>query len=85
MKLKRPNKALEAQIKMVIRKMSCPIHRKEAVVSMDDEEAEVKVEACCIFFQKDVFVAAERIRKDFLYRDEKRREREERDRKKGLR
>lgn len=85
MKLKRPNKALEAQIKAAVKIMLCPIHRKEASISMDDEEAEVKVEACCVFFQKDVFVVGERMRKDFLYRDEKRREREERERKKGLR
>ncbi len=85
MKLKRPNKALENQIKAEVKKLRCPVHQKEASITMDDEESEVVVEACCPFFKKDVFVLGERLRKDFLYRDEKRREREERERKKGLR
>lgn len=85
MKLKRPNKKLEDQIKQAVKKLKCPIHAKEASISMEDEESEVKVEACCVFFQKDVFTLGERMRKDFLYRDEKKRERIERERKRGLR
>lgn len=86
MKLKRPNKALEADIKTAVKKMICPVHRKEAQISMDDEESEVVVTvACCPFFKKDVFNLAERMRKGFLLRDEKRREREERERKRNLR
>jgi len=85
MKLKRPNKKLEQQIQLVAKKMVCPIHNKSAQIKMDCEETEVEVEACCVFFKKDVQVVAERMRKDFLYKDEKRREREERERIKGLR
>jgi hypothetical protein len=85
MKLKRPNKALEAEIKAAVKKMICPVHRKEAQISMDDEESEVTVEACCAFFKKDVYTEGERMRKKFLLRDEKRREREERERKRNLR
>lgn len=51
---------------------------------MDCEETEVQVEACCPFFKKDVMIMGERMRKDFLYRDLKRREREERERLKRL-
>jgi len=65
--------------------MLCPIHGKSASISMESEKEEVKVEACCSFFSKDVFIAAERLRKDFLYRDEKTRERLEREWKKGNR
>ncbi len=65
--------------------MRCPVHQKEASISMDDEESEVVVEACCPFFKKDVFTIGERMRKDFLYRDTKRREREERERLRNLR
>ena len=36
------------------------------------------------FFKKDVMIVGERLRKDFIYRDEKTRERLERERKKGL-
>jgi hypothetical protein len=82
MKLKRPNKQLEEQIKLAVKKLSCPIHSKPASISMDDENSEVQVEACCPFFKKDVFNLGERMRKDFLRRDEARREREERERKK---
>ena len=85
MKLKRPNKKLEQQIQLVVKKMVCPIHNKPAQIKMDCEETEVAVEACCVFFKKDVQVVGERMRKDFLYKDEKRREREERERIKGLR
>lgn len=85
MKLKRPNKKLEQDIKQVVKKMRCPIHNKEASISMDDEEAEVQVEACCVFFKKDVMIVGERIRKDFLYRDQKTRERLDREWKKSQR
>jgi hypothetical protein len=81
--LKRPNKKLEEQIKQVVKKMTCPIHNKQATITMDDENAEIQVEACCPFFKKDVFIAGERMRKDFLYYDEKTRERLERERRKG--
>ncbi len=64
--------------------MLCPIHRKPAQIKMDCEETEVQVEACCPFFKKDVMIMGERMRKDFLYRDLKRREREERERLKRL-
>lgn len=84
MKLKRPNKKLEQQIQLVVKKMSCPIHNKQAHIKMDCEETEVEVEACCPFFKKDVIIVGERMRKDFLYKDQKRREREERERRKGL-
>lgn len=83
MKLKRPNKTLEAEIKNTVKKMTCPIHAKTALVSMEDENEEVKVETCCVFFKNDVLIAGERIRKDFLYREEKKRERLERERRKS--
>lgn len=84
MNLKRPNKALEKQIKEAVKKMSCPIHNKTALVTMPSENEEVQVEACCEFFKKDIMVIGEKIRKDFLYRDQKTRERLERERKRGL-
>ena len=80
MKLKRPNKALEAQIKQAVKPMRCPVHAKEASISMDSENKEVQVEACCVFFKKDVMLLGERLRKDFLFRAEKTRERLERER-----
>lgn len=82
MSLKRPNKKLESFIRETVKDMTCPIHRKHASVSMDDEKEPVKVETCCPFFKNDVLVVAERVRKDYLYRDEKTRERLERERKK---
>jgi hypothetical protein len=82
MSLKRPNKKLESDIRDAVKSMTCPIHRKNALVSMDDEKEPVKVEACCPFFKNDVLVIAERIRKDFLYREEKTKERLERERRK---
>jgi hypothetical protein len=85
MKLKRPNKALEQQIKLAVKGMHCPVHNKPALVTMESENEEVKVEACCPFFKKDIAQIGERIRKDFLYRSEKTRERIERERKKGRR
>jgi hypothetical protein len=80
MKLKRPNKKLEAEIKLAVKDMLCPIHRKPALVTMESENEEVNVQACCTFFKKDVSVIAERMRKNFLYRAEKTRERLERER-----
>jgi hypothetical protein len=80
MNLKRPNKKLEKEIQLSVSKMRCPIHNKTASVKMDDENAETTVEACCAFFKKDVLIVAERMRKDFIYRAEKTREREERER-----
>ena len=85
MSLKRPNKALEKQIKETIQKLQCPLHNKQAQVSMDDENTEVNVDACCSFFKKDVLIVAERMRKDFIYRAEKTRERLDREWKKGKR
>lgn len=85
MKLKRPNKALELQIQDVVKRMHCPVHNKAAKITMDSENEEVTVEACCPFFKKDVMIVGERMRKDFLYRDEKKRERLERERKKEQR
>ncbi len=83
MKLKRPNKALELQIQTAVKKLACPVHNKQAKISMPSENEEVLVEACCPFFKKDVLIIGERMRKDFLYRDEKTRERLERERKRG--
>jgi|GEM_PF-3052208 len=85
MKLKRPNKQLEAAIRNAVKKMVCPIHNKAAAISMESETEEVQVEACCPFFKKDVMVVGERMRKDFLYRDEKKRERLDREWKKANR
>ena len=84
MKLKRPNKKLEEQIKQAVKNLACPVHGKPAKISMESETEEVQVEACCPFFKKDVMIVGERLRKDFIYRDEKTRERLERERKKGL-
>jgi hypothetical protein len=83
MDLKRPNKKLEQTIQATVKKMLCPIHHKAAQIQMPNEEAEVQVEACCPFFKKDVFIVGERIRKEFLYKDQKTRERLERERIKG--
>jgi hypothetical protein len=80
MKLKRPNKVLEQQIKEAAKKELCPIHRQRADVSMPDENEEVKVMACCVFFKNDVLLIAERMRKDFIFRAEKTLERLERER-----
>jgi hypothetical protein len=84
MNLKRPNKILLAQIREAVKNMRCPIHAKPAVVNMESENEEITVEACCPFFKKDILIVGERMRKDFLYRAEKTRERIERERKKGL-
>lgn len=83
MHLKRPNKKLEAEIRKAVKGILCPIHRKEATTAMDDENEPVKVEACCAFFSKDILVIAERMRKDFLYKDAKTRERLDRERQRG--
>lgn len=80
MELKRPNKKLELAIQTVVKKMFCPIHNKPADIQMPNEEEEVQVEACCTFFKKDVFIVGERMRKEFLYKDQKTRERLERER-----
>lgn len=80
MKLKRPNKQLETQIKQAVKGMLCPIHRKEAEVSMESETEPCEVKACCPFFKNDITTIAERIRKDFIYRDQKTRERLEKER-----
>lgn len=85
MNLKRPNKKLEASIKKETGALRCPIHRLQAEVAMEDENTAVEVKACCPFFKNDVFVLAERMRKDFIYKAEKTRERIERERLKGLR
>lgn len=84
MKLKRPNKGLEQKIQQVVKGMTCPVHNKVAKITMDSENEEVVIEACCAFFKKDVMIVGERMRKDFLYKDEKTRERIERERKKNL-
>jgi hypothetical protein len=85
MNLKRPNKKLESSIKKETGAMVCPIHRLHAEVAMEDENTVVEVKACCPFFKNDVFIVAERLRKDFIYKAEKTRERIERERLKGLR
>ncbi len=80
MSLKRLNKALELKIQNETKKISCPIHNKIAQVSMPDENSVVEVNACCVFFKKDVFTIADRIRKDYIYRALKATERIERER-----
>ena len=82
MKLKRPNKKLENNIILAVKGITCPVHQKESKVKMESETEAVEVEACCPFFKKDILVIAERMRKDFIYREEKTRERLERERKK---
>lgn len=83
--LKRPNKKLEQQIQQTVKSELCPIHRKPAKISMESELEPVTVEACCTFFKNDIFIIGERIRKEFLFREEKTRERLERERKKEKR
>ncbi|MCU0359780.1 MAG: hypothetical protein MUF75_03520 [Bacteroidia bacterium] len=85
MNLKRPNKKLEASIKKEVAALQCPIHRLKAEVAMEDENTALEVKACCLFFKNDVFILAERMRKEFIYKAEKTRERIERERLKGLR
>jgi hypothetical protein len=80
MGLKRYNKALELKIQNETKKISCPIHNKIAQVSMPDEDTAVEVDACCVFFKKDIFTLADRIRKDYIYRALKTSERIERER-----
>jgi hypothetical protein len=84
MQLKRPNKVLQEQIRQAVKRMLCPVHAKPAKISMESENEEVQVEACCTFFKKDVTLIGERMRKDFLYKAEKTRERLERERKRTL-
>lgn len=81
MNLKRPNKNLEKQIQLAIKGLTCPVHRKPATVKMESEKEPVEVEACCVFFKQDVMQIGERIRKDFLFKAEKAKERIEKDRK----
>lgn len=85
MNLKRPNRKLEAHIRQAVKDLLCPIHRKPAHISMDSENDPVQVDACCPFFRNDIFVVGDRMRKDFLYREEKTRERLERERKRKSR
>lgn len=85
MTLPRPNKKLEQSIQQEVKKLRCPIHNKESSISMPDENKEVVVKACCPFFAKDVSVVGERMRKDFLYKAEKTRERLDREWKKSKR
>lgn len=80
MNLKRPNKALEEFIRQSVKPLRCPVHQKEAKISMPCEKEEVIVEACCVFFKKDVTTLGERLRKDFIYKAEKTRERVEKER-----
>ncbi len=80
MNLKRPNKNLEQQIQLVVKTMLCPIHNKPAQIAMPCENEEVEVQACCIFFKNDVVTAGERMRKDYLYKAQKTRERVEKER-----
>ncbi|MDI1353402.1 MAG: hypothetical protein PSX36_00700 [bacterium] len=84
MELKRPNKKLEEQIRQAVKSLKCPVHNKSASISMESENKEVLVNACCPFFRKDIFIVGERMRKEFIYKAEKTRERIERERKKGL-
>ncbi|MDP2387141.1 MAG: hypothetical protein Q8M29_12265 [Bacteroidota bacterium] len=81
MKLKRPNNNLEKQIQLAVKGLNCPVHRKPATIKMESENEVVEVEACCVFFKQDVMQIGERIRKDFLYKVEKTKERLERERK----
>lgn len=85
MKLKRPNKALQERIRQAVKNLYCPIHNKPAKISMESENEEVHVEACCVFFKNDISIIGERMRKEFIYKEEKTRERLERERKKSLR
>ena len=50
MNLTRPNKNLELQIQLTVKPMLCPIHNKAAQIKMPNENEEVEVQACCIFF-----------------------------------
>ena len=80
MNLTRPNKNLEQQIQLTVKPMLCPIHNKAAQIKMPNENEEVEVQACCIFFKNDVVIVGERMRKDFLYKAQKTRERLEKER-----
>jgi hypothetical protein len=84
MKLKRPNKVLQEQIQQAVKGMLCPVHAKPAKITMESENEEVQVESCCPFFKKDITIIGERMRKDFLYKAEKTRERLERERKRTM-
>ncbi len=81
MDLKRPNKKLEQQIQMAVKPLRCPVHNKPATIKMESENEAVVVDACCPFFKKDVMIVGERMRKEFIYKAEKTRERLERERK----
>jgi hypothetical protein len=84
MSLKRPNPKLEQEIRKAVKGVVCPVHKKEATVKMESETEPVTVDACCLFFKNDITLLAERIRKDFIFRDAKTRERIERERRRGL-
>lgn len=75
----RPNKTLEKQLSHAIKGMLCPVHSMAPSLKLLADTEEVQVEACCPFFKKDIMIIGERIRKDFLYRAEKTRERIERE------
>jgi hypothetical protein len=85
MNLPRPNRKLEQTIQQEVKKLVCPIHNKTAEITMPDENKDVIVKACCPFFAKDVTIVGERMRKDFIYKAEKTRERLDREWKKGKR
>ena len=77
----RSTKNIEKQILLSIKGMQCPVHSKLPTLKLVSENEEVQVEACCPFFKKDILIIGERIRKDFLYRAEKTKERIEREKK----
>jgi len=60
MKPKKP-KTLEDKIREATLGMKCPVHGKEPMITVNMEEADVKIEGCCIFFKTDVKVAVDRV------------------------
>jgi len=48
---------------MATKGMKCPIHSKEAQISVDQLKEEISIAACCTFFKNDVKVISDRVLK----------------------
>lgn len=55
------SKSLKDKITEATQGINCPIHRKEALITVDTKEADVKIEGCCTSFKMDIKVIVDRV------------------------
>ena len=60
MKPKKP-RSLQDKINDATKGMRCPIHGKEPTITVNMEDADVKIEGCCVSFKTDVKVVVDRV------------------------